>query len=102
MSEKLNLKYDEERGTYYEEVELKSHNCDSCSCENCQEDLKVEPVLKKVEERDGCSCGHCSIDIDVTSSEAEVETKNNLNNLGKRFTENQIEIGSIIVGALLF
>src|SRR6056297_3399647 len=78
MSEKLNLKYDEDRGTYYEEVEVEKKDCDSCSC------------------------GHCNLDIDVTKEEAEEDSKKNLNNLGKRFTEDQIEIGAIVLGALLF
>src|SRR6056297_841687 len=78
MSEKLNLKYDEDRGTYYEEVEVEKKDCDSCSC------------------------GHCNLDIDVTKEEAEEDSKKNLNNLGKRFTEDQIEIGAIVLGAVLF
>ncbi|MDW7667336.1 MAG: heavy metal translocating P-type ATPase [Bacillota bacterium] len=102
MSEKLNLKYDEDRGTYYEEVQVDSHDCDTCSCGGCQEKVKEETIFEKVEENSGCSCGHCSVDIDVTKIEPEKDSKKNLNNLGKRFTEDQIEMGSIILGALLF
>ncbi|MFO7888241.1 MAG: heavy metal translocating P-type ATPase [Eubacteriales bacterium] len=99
MSEKLNLKYDEDREAYYEEVE--SHGCDDCSCGNCQDTVKDNYVFEKAEESSSCSCGHCSVDIDVTKEESG-DSKKNLDDLGKKFTKNQIEIASIILGALLF
>ena len=71
MGEKLNLKYDEDRGTYYEEVDINS--CDSCNCGGCKEENEV--VLEKVDESSDRSCEHCSLDIDVTKIEPEENSK---------------------------
>jgi Cd2+/Zn2+-exporting ATPase len=100
MSEKLNLKYDEDRGTYYEEVEPK-HDCTDCSCGSCGE-THEHTEIKIVEESSGCSCGHCNVDIDVTKSEPEKVSKKNLDEVGNRFSKEQVEIGTIVAGGLLF
>jgi len=99
MSEKLNLKYDEDRGIYYEEVE--TQDCDDCSCGNCQDSVKEESTFEKKEEEPSCSCGHCKVDIDVTEEKPK-DSEKNLEDLGKRFTKDQIEMATIILGALLF
>src|SRR6056297_1206245 len=99
MSEKLNLKYDEDREIYYEEVE--SQDCNDCSCGNCQDSVKEESTLTKKEEEPSCSCGHCKVDIDVTEEKPK-DSEKNLEDLGKRFTKDQIEMATIILGALLF
>jgi Cd2+/Zn2+-exporting ATPase len=100
MSEKLNLKYDEDRGTYYEEVEPK-HDCTDCSCDSCAE-THEHPEIQIAEESSGCSCGHCNLDIDVTKSETEEVTKKNLNEVVNRFSKDQIELGTIVAGGLFF